>query len=108
VPSPYNDNLLPSSFSKYVSYIIHMTAEALFARLRRRPFVPFRLILSGGTTYDILHSEMLFVSKSGVTVAIYDNAQQPSPEEIPVRESPISLLHVAATEDLPQPMSRAG
>lgn len=85
-----------------------MTADAVFARLRRRPFVPFRLILSSETTYDVLHPEMLFVSKSGITVAIYDKNQRPSPEEIPVRESLISYLHIAATEDLPQPTMRAG
>ncbi len=85
-----------------------MTADAVFARLRRRPFVPFRLILSSGTTYDVLHPEMLFISKSGIAVAIYDKDQRPSPDEIPLRESLISFLHVAATEDLPQPMSRAG
>ena len=85
-----------------------MTADAVFARLRRRPFVPFRMILSSGTTYDVLHPEMLFVSKSGVTVAIYDKGQKPSPEEIPQRELLVSYLHIAATEDLPQPASRAG
>ncbi len=85
-----------------------MTADAIFARLRRRPFIPFRMILSSGTTYDIFHPEMLFISKSGITVAIYDKDQRPSPEEIPVRESLVSYLHIAATEDLPQPMSRAG
>ena len=85
-----------------------MTADALFARIRRRPFVPFRLILTSGTTYDVLHPEMLFVSKSSLTVAIYDRDQQPSPDEIPVREALVSFLHVAATEDLPQPTSKAG
>ena len=85
-----------------------MTAEADFARLRRRPFVPFRLILGSGTTYDVLHPEMLFVSKSGVTVAVYDKDQRPSPDEIPVRESLVSFLHIAAAEDLPQPATRAG
>lgn len=85
-----------------------MTADAVFARLRRRPFVPFRLILSSGTTCDVLHPEMLFVSKSGVTVAIYDKGQQPSPDEIPVRESLVSFLHIAATEDMRRPASRAG
>ncbi len=80
-----------------------MTADAVFARLRRRPFVPFRLILSSGTTYDIGHPEMLFVSKSGLTVAIYDRSQTPTPDVIPVREALVSYLHVAATEDLPQP-----
>ena len=84
-----------------------MTAAAVFARLRRRPYVPFRLILSSGTTYDVLHPEMLFVSKSGVTVAIYDKSQKPSADEIPVRESLISFLHIAATENLPQPMRQA-
>lgn len=85
-----------------------MTADAVFARLRRRPFVPFRIILSSGTAYDILHPEMLFISKSGVTVAIYDKDQRPSPDEIPMRESLVSFLHIAATEDLPQPAMRAG
>lgn len=85
-----------------------MTADAVFARLRRRPFVPFRLILSSGTTYDILHTAMLFVSKSRITVAIFDKGQDASPDEIPLREPLVSYLHVAATEDLPQPVSRVG
>ena len=85
-----------------------MTAESLFARLRRRPFVPFRLILTSGTTYDILHPEMLFISKSGVTVAIYDRNQRAALDEIPMGEALVSFLHVAATEDLAGPMSRAG
>jgi hypothetical protein len=85
-----------------------MTADAVFARLRRRPFVPFRLILTSGTTYEILHPEMLFVSKSGLTVAIYDRDQRPSPEEIPMREALVSFLHIAATEEIPRPTSKAG
>lgn len=85
-----------------------MTADAVFERLHRRPFVPFRLVLSRGTTYDVLHPKMLFISKSGMTVAIYDRGQRPSPDEIPVREALVSYLHVAATEDLPTPEAKAG
>ena len=85
-----------------------MTADAIFTRLRRKPFVPFRLILSSGTPYDILHPEMLFISKSGLTVAIYDKDQRPVPEEMPVREALVSYLHVAATEDLSERSLRAG
>ena len=85
-----------------------MTADAVFARLRRRPFVPFRIILISGTTYEITHPEMLFVSQSGLTVAIYDRGQQPSPDEIPQREALVSFLHVAATEDLPHMTQKAG
>ena len=51
---------------------------------------------------------MLFVSKSGLTVAIYDRGQPPSPDEIPMREALVSFLHIAATQDLPQPSSKAG
>lgn len=85
-----------------------MTADSLFQRIHRKPFVPFRLILSGGTSYDVLHPEMMFVTKSGITLAIYDKDQRPSPEEIPVREALVSFLHVPATEDIQQPFSRAG
>jgi hypothetical protein len=85
-----------------------MTADAVFARLRRRPFVSFRIILTSGTTYDIMHPEMLFVSKNGLTVAIYDRDQRLSPEEVPSREAFVSFLHIAASEDLPQPMSKGG
>jgi hypothetical protein len=85
-----------------------MTADAIFQTLRRRPFVPFRLILSSGTTYDILHPEMLHVSKSGLTVSIYDRNQQPSPDEIPVRDAIVSYLHIAATEDLEMPAPKSG
>jgi len=83
-----------------------MTAEAVFARLRRRPFVAFRIHLSGGNYYDVLHPEMMFVSKSGITLAIYDS--NPSPEQIPAREVLISFLHVTSTEDLPAPNRAAG
>ncbi len=85
-----------------------MTADAVFARLRRLPFVPFRLIFTSGTTYDIMHPQMLFSSKSGLTVAIYDREQRPTPDEIPVREALVSFLHIAATEDQPQPSAKAG
>lgn len=70
--------------------------------------MPFRIILTSGATYDITHPEMLFVSRSGLTAAIYDRGQDPSPDEIPMREALVSFLHIAATEDLPQPISRAG
>jgi hypothetical protein len=100
--------LQPNWFAIKTGYTISMTGDAVFARLRRRPFVPFRLILSIGTSYDILHPEMLFVSKSGLTVAIYDRNQHPSPDELPMREALVSYLHVAATEDIPQPQMKAG
>lgn len=85
-----------------------MTAEAVFALLRRRPFAPFRLILHGGTTYDVLHPQMMMVTRSGITIGLYDRDQHSSPDEIPARTVLVAFLHVTAAEDLPQPMSKAG
>jgi hypothetical protein len=85
-----------------------MTADAIFNRFRLRPFKPFRVILSSGTTYDILHPEMMHISRSGLTIALYDRDQTPSPDEIPMRDTLVSYLHVAAVEDIPEPSSKAG
>ena len=82
-----------------------MTADAVFARLRRRPFVPFR---SSRTACGIMHPDALFVSKSGPAVTLYDRGQQPSPDQVPAPEALVSYLHVATTEDLPVPATRAG
>ena len=83
-----------------------MTADSLYARLRRRPFVPFRMYLSGGTTYDVAHPELMLISKSGITLALYDPGQ--SSDDVPARDVLISYLHVTSTDDLPIPKRAAG
>lgn len=67
----------------------------------RKPFVPVKFILDCRTTYDSTGPEMMLVFKSAITVAIYDRGQQRSADEIRVRETLVSFLHVAATDDLP-------
>jgi hypothetical protein len=76
-----------------------MTADVVFARLRRRPFTPFRLHLSEDKFHDVLHSAMMIVSKSGITLAIYDSNQ--TFDDLPARDMYISLPDVVSTEDLP-------
>jgi hypothetical protein len=83
-----------------------MTADALWQRLRRKPFVPFRMHLSGGTSYDIHHPEMMLVTKSGITIALYEAGQKD--DEPAAREALVSFLHVRSTEDLPVPTRAAG
>lgn len=82
------------------SYNPIMTLERLLQLLRRRPFVPFRLQLSGGTAYDIRHPEMMLVARTGVVVAIYDSGQ--TVQDVPAREVLISPLHITSAEDLAQ------
>lgn len=76
-----------------------MTAEGLLSRLRRKPFVPFRIHLSGGTFFDVFHPKMMLISKNGVTIAIYEQGQ--GPQEVPARDVLVSYLHITTVEDLP-------
>jgi len=47
-----------------------MSADELYELLHQRPFMPLRLHLTGGTTYDIRHPEMAIVARSLVTVGL--------------------------------------
>ena len=47
-----------------------MTAEDLIELLEERPFVPLRLRLSDGRSYDIRHPEMAIVSPTLVFVGL--------------------------------------
>ena len=84
-----------------------MTAENLWERVRRRPFIPFRVHLSGGTFFDILHPEMMLIAKTGVTIAIYD-APRPNEDVLPEQQVLVSLLHITSAEDLHPQAKAAG
>jgi hypothetical protein len=43
---------------------------------RARPFVPFRLVIGNGTTYEVHHPEMVMVGMSWVLVG-YPSEQEP-------------------------------
>jgi hypothetical protein len=70
-----------------------MSAKALQDRLTRRPFEPFRIVLSSGNTHEVRHSEMALLLKGGTYVAM-PNAKGGLPEDAVW----CSLLHVAAIE----------
>lgn len=72
-----------------------MSAAALKDRLSRRPFEPFRVVLSSGDGYEVRHPEMALLLRNGIYVAVPD-----SPGELPERAVWCSLLHVAAVEPL--------
>ena len=41
-----------------------------YAMLKRWPFEPFRICMSDGSTYEIRHPELVFVTRSDVLVGI--------------------------------------
>ena len=45
-----------------------MRPEEFKLLLEQRPFVPFRIFVTGGSTYDILHEDFIILSRSLVTI----------------------------------------
>jgi hypothetical protein len=68
-----------------------MRPEDIPELLRRRPFRPFRLRLTDGRTYDVMHPEMAMVGRSWVEIGL---ARPDDPENIADRFVGVSLLHI--------------
>ncbi|MBL8798760.1 MAG: hypothetical protein JNM56_33010 [Planctomycetia bacterium] len=62
--------------------------------LRRQPFAPFRLVTSGGTTYDIKHPEMVLLSRRAVDIGLSSDPADTIAEHIVT----VSLVHVQRLE----------
>lgn len=72
-----------------------MTVETFRNMLVRRPFVPFRLVMSSGKTYDVRHPEMARLTRTDILVGL-DIVDEDLPAEFAI----CSLLHVTAIEPL--------
>lgn len=70
--------------------------ENLRELLSRRPFEPFRVVLSSGTRYDVRHPEFGWLVKGGLYVGIPVAGNG----DIPDQAVFCSLLHIAAVEPL--------
>jgi hypothetical protein len=72
-----------------------MTAETFKDILTRRPFEPFRVVMSSGESYNVMHPEMALVSARSLVLAIPDSSR-PDGE----RFAFCSYLHIAHVEIL--------
>jgi hypothetical protein len=84
-----------------------MSTETIWSRIREIPFKPFRMRTSDGQHYDILHPEMIMLTKQRITVAIFDRPASPG-EDLPDRQAFISPLHVTSVEDVPRRTRKTG
>ena len=75
-----------------------MTVQTSRDLLRKRPFMPFRLIMSSGEQYDVRHPEMAFLTRTDLFVGV-DIAD----DDVPANFKICSLLHVTAIEPLNVP-----
>lgn len=71
-----------------------MTVQTFRELLSKRPFKPFRLIMSSGEKYEVRHPEMAFLTRSDLLVGI--DAEDGVPAEFKI----CSLLHVATIEPI--------
>jgi hypothetical protein len=71
-----------------------VSASDFFNLTRARPFVPFRIVTSDGTTYEVRHPDMVFVGMSSVLVG-YPSEQPPHAYS---RYDVVSMRHVVRLE----------
>lgn len=74
-----------------------MRAEEFVQILRRRPFVPFRVHMTDGQTYDIRHPELVIVLRQRVDIGVGPDPATGVVERVDF----CSLLHIVRVEDLP-------
>jgi hypothetical protein len=70
-------------------------------RLRQNPFIPVRIIISSGQTFDILHPDLVLVGRRDITIGMA-STENPSQYEQTTR---VPIMHVTALEDLPSTIS---
>ena len=78
------------------SYNRMMRPEELRGLLRRRPFVPIRLYLTDGMTYDIRHPEMAILTRSTVNIGLEGQEGSGIADEMVY----CSLVHIVRVKNL--------
>ena len=73
-----------------------MTVQTFRELLARRPFKPFRLVMSSGQAYEVRHPEMALLTRSDMLVGT--NVEDGVPAEFKI----CSLLNVATVEPIDQ------
>ncbi len=79
-----------------------MAPEELASALRRQPFVPFRITLTEGSTYEIRHPELCVPGRRSAFIGI---AAPDDPDRLFERSVTIDLLHIVRLESI-EPVSR--
>jgi hypothetical protein len=80
------------------------TSDDIQTRVRRRPFVPLRIVTSSGQSYDIYHPDLVMVGRRYLIVG---TASTENPSQFKL-ESRVAVLHVSDLQDLPTPALPGG
>ena len=83
-----------------------MTGQSFRDLLAKRPFKPFRIVMSSGERYEVRHPEMAFLTRTTLFVS-RDFDENGFPDD----PTMCSLLHITNVEPIPrngQPKRRRG
>lgn len=81
-----------------------MPPKQLQEKLRHKPFRPFRMHLTDGTAYDVLHPELIMLGRRYLVLGLTRD-----PEETLIDSSvDIDLLHIVRVETLKRGDRRGG
>lgn len=71
-----------------------MRPDDLLELVRRQPFAPFRVHITGGKTYDVRHPDQIIVLRSRAVVAVGGE------NGVGDRLEHVALVHVVRVEEL--------
>ena len=79
-----------------------MAPADLLTRLRVRPFSPFRVVTTDGTTYEVRHPEMVLLALGSAHIGY----PAPGMESVAERVDIVSMRHIIRLEDLQEASAR--
>jgi len=72
-----------------------MRAQEIQGHVRKRPFVPFLVFLSDGSSHEVRHQEFILITQREVAIATPSRA-----DEIPERSVYIDPIHITRIEPI--------
>ncbi len=74
-----------------------MAPEELANAIRRQPFVPFRITLTEGSSYEIRHPELCMAGRRSAVIGI---TAPDDPDRLFERSVTVDLLHIVRLESI--------
>ena len=72
-----------------------MRPDEIRAHLHKRPFQPIRIFVSDGSSYDVRHPEMMFVTRREVVIGL-----DAGDDRIPERSAYCDPVHITRIEPI--------
>jgi hypothetical protein len=73
-----------------------MDPETIIEQLRARPFQPFRIFLTDGSSFEVRHPEMMLVTRRRVIIALEPNRKGLADDAVTC-----APIHVTRMEPIP-------